>query len=852
MSVGTPDNNHDAVSGPSRQANETVAAVESVPTITMGKSAPPHATDVPKQIGQYRILRAIASGGMGTVYEAEQYNPKRTVALKVIRHGLATPNLLRRFELESEVLGRLQHPGIAQIYEAGTANTDAGAQPFFAMEFVRGLDLKRYISQNKLTISQRLDLLARLCDAVQHAHQKGVIHRDLKPGNILVDESGQPKILDFGVARATDSDKQITTMQSDVGQLIGTIQYMSPEQVSADPNDIDTRSDIYALGVITFEVLTGRPPYDLKNKMIHEAARIIREETLTKPSTINRTLHGDIETIIGKALQKEKHRRYQSAAELAADIRHYLNAEPIAARPPSAAYQLKKFAQRNKALVGGLVSTFLVLIAGVVGIAIFARLEFKQRVQAEEAKAEAETVTGFLTEILSAVHPEKQGKEITVREILDGAAERVKTDFAEKPLVQARLHTTIGSTYRGLGLFDEAKKHLSSGFELYDRIRGPIDQRTMKAAYVLGVVLQDRGEYDAAEKQLMATLEQQRSSLGREHQDTVSTMSTLATVYLKTGRLSLAKATFQSAIEVGTRVDGAEHMNTLKNKVNLADVYEAQGGFAEAESRYLEVLEVIRRTIGVNHPFPLQVMDKIGRTLFQQRRLLEAETIWRETLASREQILGATHFETLDSVNNLAALFYAQGKYSQAEPLLTRAILEGKKVYGEGHPFTLSALNNLASLYKDQERYTEAEPLYLECLDRRRSVLGEQHVQTLGSMNNLADLYRLQGRFQEARPLATQAVETAEKALPPGHYYVAGFRETLGQVLVALGSFEEAEQSLLKSHAGFEAARTFLKEQGVVVQALVTLYESWDAAEPGKGYDAKAADWKAKRDHAAP
>jgi serine/threonine protein kinase/formylglycine-generating enzyme required for sulfatase activity len=320
----------------------------------------------PKQVGPYRILEEIGEGGMGTVYEAEQDSPRRTVALKVIRAGLASPALLKRFALESQVLGRLQHPGIAQVYQAGTAETAAGELPYFAMEYVRGVDVRTHVNQNKLSLNERLELLARLCDAVEHAHNKGVIHRDLKPGNILVDQAGQPKILDFGVARATDSDMQVTTMQTDVGQIVGTLQYMSPEQVAADSRCLDARSDVYALGVIAYELLTGQAPYNLKNQVIHEAARIIQEEEPTSVSAIDRVFRGDVETIVAKALEKDKQRRYQSAARLAEDIRRHLADQPILARPPSAMYKLQKFAKRNKVLVTGMTAVFVVLAAGVI------------------------------------------------------------------------------------------------------------------------------------------------------------------------------------------------------------------------------------------------------------------------------------------------------------------------------------------------------------------------------------------------------------------------------------------------------------------------------------------------------
>jgi len=257
----------------------------------------------PSTIARYRIIRLIGEGGMGVVYEAEQEQPRRTVALKVIKPGLATPELLRRFEQEAEALGRLQHPGIAQIYEAGTAEMGYGPQPYFAMEFIRGSSFREYAEEHHLNTRQRLEILAKVAEAVHHAHQRGLIHRDLKPGNILVDQTGQPKILDFGVARVTDSDAQ-ATMQTDVGQLVGTLAYMSPEQVLADPLELDTRSDVYALGVILYELLAGRLPYAI-SKRLHEAIQAIREEDPARLSSVNRTYRGDIETIVAKALEKD-------------------------------------------------------------------------------------------------------------------------------------------------------------------------------------------------------------------------------------------------------------------------------------------------------------------------------------------------------------------------------------------------------------------------------------------------------------------------------------------------------------------------------------------------------------------
>ncbi|MBL8990743.1 MAG: serine/threonine protein kinase [Phycisphaerae bacterium] len=297
-----------------------------------------------RRIGTYTVQGLLGSGGMGVVYLAQQERPRRTVALKVLRAGAGSARLLRRFEYEAEVLGRLQHPGIAQVYEAGVYRGGGGVYPFIAMELVRGRTLTAYAQERALDLRGRLDLFARVCDAVQHAHQHGVIHRDLKPANILVadppaghtGEHAQPKVLDFGVARAMDDGRNDTTAHTHVGQIIGTLPYMSPEQIGGAPDAVDTRSDVYALGVVLYELLAGRLPYDVKSRSLPDAARVIRDEEPTRLSTIARVFRGDVETIVATALAKERHRRYQSAADLGADVRRFLAGEPLSARPDSA------------------------------------------------------------------------------------------------------------------------------------------------------------------------------------------------------------------------------------------------------------------------------------------------------------------------------------------------------------------------------------------------------------------------------------------------------------------------------------------------------------------------------------
>ncbi|MGB0717360.1 MAG: protein kinase domain-containing protein, partial [Phycisphaerae bacterium] len=386
---------------------------------------------LPERIGRYRVIRECGHGGMGTVYEAQQDYPERRVALKMIRPGMMSRNLMKRFRYETEFLGRLQHPGVAQIFDAGVSNIGAGEQPYFVMEFINGSPLLEHLRQRGLDTNARLMLFVMICDAVQHAHQRGIIHRDLKPENILVVPAendsgsgtghyaslvGQPKVLDFGIAKATDADVQ-ATIQTDAGALVGTLQYMSPEQATGNSDHLDIRSDIYALGVILFEMLSDKTPYDLAGKNIAESVRVIREQDPSRLSSVDSRFRGDLETIVGKCLEKEPERRYASASDLAGDIRRHLQDEPITARPPSTWYQLRKFSRRNRQLVYGVIATVLALAIGLIGTAIYAlrASENAQRAGRSESVALAEAYRANLSAAINLVRTDP----ITARDYLD-------------------------------------------------------------------------------------------------------------------------------------------------------------------------------------------------------------------------------------------------------------------------------------------------------------------------------------------------------------------------------------------------------------------------------------------------
>jgi tetratricopeptide (TPR) repeat protein/predicted Ser/Thr protein kinase len=838
-------------------------------TRTVGVPSPASDTaerQLPATIGRYRILRLLGEGGMGAVYEAEQEQPRRTVALKVIKAAWASPEIIRRFEKESQALGRLHHPGIAQIYEAGTADTGFGLQPFFAMELIHGKPLGEYADAQRLSTRQRLALMIQVCEAVQHAHQRGIIHRDLKPGNILVDENGQPKILDFGLARVTDSDAH-ATRQTDMGQLLGTLAYMSPEQVLADPQAVDTRSDVYALGVILYELLAGKLPYTLTHHLF-EVVQTIREQDPAPLRTVSRVYRGDIESIVAKALEKDKGRRYSSAADFAADIRRYLEDEPILAKRPSTRYQLQKFARRHKALVAGVAAVFVVLVAGVVASTLEAArartaersalaaqqaatrdrdravtaerqaeqdrnrarasearalqdrnlaLELKKRADTEAATADA--VNGFLqNDLLAQASANNQSgptakpdPDLKVRTALDRAAERITGKFNQQPEVEAAIRDTMGQTYTDLGLYPEARKQLERALDLYRRVLGAENPKTLGTMHRLGYTAQLQGKYPEAEalysqmlqiarrvlspehpdvlramnglasiyylqhKSAQAaalysqTLEVRRRVLGPEHPDTLRSITGLASAYYSQGKYAQAAALFSQTLEARRRVLGPEHPDTLTAMNNLANTYHAEAKYAEAEVLYNQTLEIRRRVLGPEHPDTLYSMISLADIYLTQRKYAEAEALFSQILEIERRVSGPEHPDTLLAMNGLGATYDGQGKYAEAEALFSQTVEIMRRVLGPAHPFTLTATNNLREMYQKQGKYAQAEALQSQILEFSRRVLGPEHPDTLTAMNNLGDIYQEQGKYAQAEALYSQALETSRRVLGPEH-----------------------------------------------------------------------------------
>lgn len=771
---------------------------------------------IPRAIGKYRILGVLGQGGMGAVYQAEQDHPRRLVALKVIRPGYSSPELLRRFEMESLALGRLQHPGIAQIYEGGTADAGLGPQPFFAMEFIRGETLREYLRTHRPNTRQRLELMAKICDAVEHAHQRGLIHRDLKPANIMVDPTGQPKILDFGVARVTDSDTK-ATRQTDVGQLVGTLAYMSPEQVLADPLALDTRSDVYSLGVLLYELLADRLPYKLSDRL-HEAARTIREEDPARLSSIRGEYRGDIETIVVKALEKDKTRRYGSAAALAADLRHYLEDEPIAARPPSTAYQLQKFARRHRVLATSIAAIFVTLVVAVVvstrealratraeRTALVQRdqaLVEKRRADDEAAKAKA--VNDFLRDdLLSQASAVTQAQastdpdpDIKVRTVLDRAATRIAGRFDKQPLIEDSIRQTIANAYIDLGLYAKAQPQVERALALERRTLGDRNPATLGSMNSLAQLYEYQGHYPQAEALYFQVQEQQLRVLGEKHPDTLTTMGCLGRLYLLEGKYPQAETTYAKAFDISRSVRGPENIDTLSDMTGLAVSYHKQGKNDQAEELYRKILTIGARVLGEQHPDMLTNMNNLAGVLHSQGKYAEAEALYAKLLAMSRKVLGEEHPNTLIISQNMARLYTDELKLAKAEELFTKVVNIERRTIGEEHPDTLMATDGLARIYQMEGDDARAEPLITKVLEEQRRVLGAEHPETLITMGDLGSLYLDRGQYPAAEETFAKVLDARRRALGPHDSQTIIAGGWLGEALFRERKYAKAEPLL--------------------------------------------------------
>jgi eukaryotic-like serine/threonine-protein kinase len=827
-------------------------------------------------IGHYHLLQKIGEGGMGEVWLAEQKEPvRRRVALKLVKAGMNTREVIGRFESERQALALMEHPAIAKVFDAGS--TPEGA-PYFVMEYVAGVPITEYCDNHRLPIKERLELFMHVCEGVRHAHQKAVIHRDLKPSNILVAEvDGQatPKIIDFGVAKALSQKLTDHTMFTRVGSLVGTPEYMSPEQALSSGEDVDTRTDVYSLGIIFYELLAGAPPIELRRVALDEYLRRLREEDPPKPSTKIRTgdaatktelarkrqteplalakaIGGDLDSIALKALEKDRARRYGSASDFAADIARYLKNEAVLAVPPSAAYRARKFARRHRWGLA-MACAFVAVLTAAAVISIRQSIRAKREAtRADREAAIAEAVNHFLqSDLLAQASAAAQSgpstkpdPDLKVRTALDRAAERIEGKFAKEPEVEAAIRDTIGQTYTDLGLHAEAGKQLERALDLRRRVLGPEHPDTLTTMNNLAAVYDIEGKFPETEALFSQILEIRRRVLGPEHPDTLASMMNLGTVYGDEGQYAQAEALDQQTLEIKRRVLGSENPATLRSMYNLAVIYEREGKYAQAEELNRETLEIRRRVLGPEHPGTLSSMNNLAIVYEQEGKYAEAEALFSQTVEISRRVLGAEHPATLSCMDNLATVYGDEGKYAQAEGLDSRTLEIERRVLGAEHQFTLNTMNSLVVEYQKQGKYGLAESYATQALAARRRALGSEHPDTITTAADLALAYVSEGKFAESEALAREVLEQDQKKQPDDWRRFRA-ESLVGASLAGQKKYDEAEPLLLEGYQGMLARKNHM---GVpdwyhldrAREWLVEMYAAWGKPE-------KAAEWKKKK-----
>jgi len=864
------------------QKRSVPEGADCAPTVT----APiPMTGQVGETLGRYRLLKPIGEGGFGRVFLAEQREPvRRNVALKIIKPGMDTNRVIARFEVERQTLALLDHPNIAKVFDAGT--THAG-RPYFVMELVAGVPITEYCDHHHLAIRDRLVLFGQVCRAVQHAHTKGIIHRDLKPGNILVttqDDRPFAKIIDFGIAKAAYATLIDGTAFTEQHQPLGTPAYMSPEQIEG-AGDIDTRSDIYSLGVLLYELLTGCTPFDaeeLRRAGLNEMHQIIREVEPPSPSTrislsrntlsvvaanraidpthLQSALRGELDWIAMKCLEKNRTRRYDSAGSLAAEITNYLNGEAVLAAPPSTAYRLRKFARRHRVGVaaGATVAVGLILGFGaaLIGLrsAIHARnAEAVARNEAESARqvasdnarrataeaARSRAALGFVAEMFAAVDPvQAYGHDVTVAEILDPAAEKVTRAFADDPEAEAVVRHVLGRAYGNLGRYPEAQRELEEALELRRSLGQDDDPQTLDVLHNLGTILLATGNTGRAIGVLQRTAEKRSEKLGHSHRDTLATRSVLAFAKQLNGDLTEAMADIRSVLADQEQALGPDDRDTLESMCSLADMLGSAGKVEEALGVAHEASRRATSAHGAHSELALMAGSIEADVLTTLGRYRDAADLLEEVVRGKEQLYGLDHPKTLVSIDLLARTLDSLYEDDRAISLSRIVVDRATKSLGESHSTTLTYMNNLAQALRQAGKLDEAEPIYRRVLALRRETDGKEAPETLKVMSNLGLLLMDRHVPSEALPLFRDALEGLKKALPPDHWMLGVAMFNLGRCQTALGDFTAAETTLSDSYALMKGSLGATHSRTLEVRsAMADLYDA-------SGKPDKARAWR--------
>ena len=771
------------------------------------------AEGLPEAIGPYRILGKLGEGGLGIVYEAEQRQPRRRVALKVMRGGpFIDEDRARMLQREAETLARLKHPHIGSIYEAGRT---AEGQHFFAMELIRGDTLDDWLRArpDRLDAEEervRLRVFRKIVDAVHYAHQRGVIHRDLKPSNIIVSDelsgSGstsslspvpEVKILDFGLARITDQDVAAASVLTEIGVIKGTLPYMSPEQARGNPDEIDVRTDVYALGIILYEMLSGRRPYDVARSALGEALRVICEEA---PRPLRETWSGvhrlsrDVETIVGKALEKDAERRYGSAAALSEDVERFLSSQPILARPPSAGYQLRMMVARHRAWFAAMVAVLVVVVgASVVSTVQYLRAE-REAVRARTEAEKASQVASFLRSMLEGAGPAiARGRDASLlREILDQTSDRVREELAGQPEVEASIRSTLGTTYLELGDFEQAEVHLRAALAGFQAL-APESADVATSLSTLGVLETRMGRYEEAERFYRQALEMRRQVLGTEHTETAQSLTSVGNALVDLGRNAEAEPYLREALALHRSLaDGPDA--ALAISINsLGNLLHHQQAYDEAERLYREALAMHREALGDDHPDVVVDLNNLAYLLRNKGDLAGAEELFSEVLEANRRLYGESHPRVAESLANLAMVRYAATDYDGAEGLLREALAMQRVTLGEENPDVATTLQSLGNVYAERGEFATARSYYLQSLDMSRATLGEVHPRVVTLLTDVASMLMREERFAEAEATYDEALALSLGAFGERSPTTVELRNEMAQLLEKRGDLEGAE-----------------------------------------------------------
>ena len=770
---------------------------------------------------RFQLVRKLGEGGMGQVWLAEQTEPvKRQVALKLIKAGMYDESAVQRFQSERQSLAIMDHPAIAKVFDAGT--TPQG-QPYFVMEFVQGLPITEYCDQRKLKIPDRLELFIQACEAVQHAHQKAIIHRDLKPANILVvevDGKPTPRIIDFGLAKAISSQAGDNSHFTQMGLFMGTPGYMSPEQADPNVNDIDTRTDVYSLGVVLYVLLAGLQPFDTKQRQdfpLDELLRMLRIEEPAPPSTkvgsdrvmsartararsieprqLAKTLRGDLDWITMKALEKDRARRYGTISDLATDIRHYLNHEPVVARPANVIYQLRKYVRRHRVAVGVTAGLVLVLAAFSVLQALQLRRITLERDRANRERDRANRITDFMTGMFKVSDPsQSRGNSVTAREILDKASSDLDAGLAKDPEVQSQMMQDMARTYENLGLYPRAHELAQRALDSRLSLLGPDDPKTLELRSQLGYIVDREGHYADAERMLRQALEGERRVLGAKSPLTLETMSHLGTTLGQQGRNDDEEKLDREAIEVGTQALGPESAQVMQTTLDLGVTLWNEARYTEAEHVFRQLVEVERRVLGADAPQTMTAMGDLGLTIKSQGRLAEAEPLYREVLANSRRVLGPEHPDTAFNIDRLANLLSQEGHLAEAEKLTREELAIRLWTLGSEHTRTLIAEINLSDELFKEGHIREAEKLQREALGIEVRIGGPENINSLIFKTYLARSLNKEGRYAEAEKLARETYEIQRRDSGSQHTDTIDTLRELGKAMAYTHRYTEANK----------------------------------------------------------